>query len=346
MIVTVKPGADADAVRAALAGLGVWAVRYDAPRGGVYLVVEPHSRDVPAGRLLEIDGVADVAVSPSPHPLVDAQSVPAAVGGLAVGPGAPPVVMAGPCSVESREQIGELAELLARCGVQVLRGGGFKPRSSPYAFQGLGGQALSWLRDAADRHGLSVVSEALGEASVPVVAEHSDLIQIGSRNMHSYALLKRVAAEGKPVLLKRGMSATVEEWLLAAEYCLLHGASAVVFCERGVRGFDNRTRNLLDLASVALLANVMRQPVLVDPSHALGRTDLVLPLARAAIAAGASGLLVEVHDEPARAMSDGPQALRPDDLERLVASLDDDRRTRADLAAEGRSRRGPGRDLR
>jgi 3-deoxy-7-phosphoheptulonate synthase len=238
-----------------------------------------------------------------------------------VGGGASPVLMAGPCSVESEAQIEGIARTLAPLGVRLLRGGAYKPRSSPYAFQGHGEVALGWLRRAASAHGMGVVTEAMSPEDVPMVAEMADLIQVGSRNMQNYALLRSIGRSSRPVLLKRGMVATIEEWLLAGEYCLYHGAKAVIFCERGVRGFDPATRNLLDLGAVALLAAVHRQPVVVDPSHAAGRRDLVIPMARAALAAGASGVLVEVHPDPGAALSDGPQAVAPEALAALAHDL-------------------------
>ncbi len=323
MIVTLSPGANPESVLRALAGLGLWAVRFDGGRGSVCLLVASHSADVPPGRIAEIPGVLEVARPSSPHPLVDAQSGPVPFGTLEVGPGRAPVLIAGPCSIESEEQIEALAARVARVGGHALRGGGFKPRTSPYAFRGHGDDALHWIRAAADRHGLAVVSEALGEDSVDVVAEYADVIQIGSRNMHNYALLERAGSCGKPMLLKRGMAATLDEWLLAGEHCLLHGARSVVFCERGVRGFDGSTRNVLDLAGVAILVHVHRQPAIVDPSHALGRRDLVLPLSRAALAAGAAGLLVEIHERPADALSDGPQAVPAEQIDALARVVRD-----------------------
>jgi 3-deoxy-7-phosphoheptulonate synthase len=223
--------------------------------------------------------------------------------------------------VESREQALEVAEQVAAAGAGFLRGGAFKPRTSPYAFAGHGEAALGWLKEAAERFGLGVVTEAVTEADVKVVAERADVLQVGSRSMHSPGLLRAAGRAGRPVLLKRGMSATVEEWLLAAERLLLEGAPGVILCERGVRSFDPTTRNVLDLGAVALLAGVRGLPVIVDPSHAAGRRDLVLPLARAALAAGAAGVLVEVHPRPGEAASDGPQAVRPEELFGLLADV-------------------------
>ncbi len=317
MIVTLQSAADPAAVQRALAERGLWVRRLD---GGdrVCFAVEPHSSSVTREALLGIAGVAAVAEAPSAHPLLDAQPPRVRVGAVEIGAGAPPVWMAGPCSVESEAQIREAAAALAPLGVRFLRGGAFKPRSSPYAFQGHGARALPWLRRAADEHGLAVVTEAMAPEEVPAVAAHADLVQVGSRNMQNFALLRAVGAARRPALLKRGMAATVEEWLLAGEYLLAHGASAVVFCERGLRGFDPATRNLLDLGAVALLAHVHRLPVICDPSHGAGRRELVGPLARAALAAGAHGLLIETHADPGRALSDGPQALRPHEFAALV----------------------------
>ncbi|MDT8437067.1 MAG: 3-deoxy-7-phosphoheptulonate synthase [Gemmatimonadota bacterium] len=321
MIVTLTEGADPGAVRDALTGLGLWVVPLRGRRGPGQFLVRPFSGDVERARVLALPGVEDVLAPASRHPLVDGAPATVRVGGVRLGEGETPVLMAGPCAVESERSIHDAATRVAAAGGRFLRGGAFKPRSSPHDFQGLGTEALRWLREAADAQGLGVVTEAVSEASVEAVAAVADLVQIGSRNMHNSTLLAAAGRAGRPVLVKRGMAATVEEWLLAGEYCLAAGAPAVVFCERGIRSFDDRTRNLLDLASVALLRHVHRVPVIVDPSHALGRRDLVPPLARAAIAAGAAGLLVEVHPDPAHARSDGPQALSFDELALLARAL-------------------------
>lgn len=321
MIVTVKDGFDPAEVKRELVARGLWVERLEGA-AQVHFAVAPYSRAIGREALLAIGGVAAVAALPSAHPRVDAQPARIRIGTVDIGAGAPKVVMAGPCSVESPTQIRELAAALAPLGVKFLRGGAYKPRTSPYSFQGLGAQALGWLRRAADEFGLQVVTEAMGADELPLVAATADLVQVGSRNMQNYALLRSVAATGRPVLLKRGMAATLEEWILAGEYCLHHGAEAVVFCERGVRGFDPSTRNLLDLGAVALLAHVQHAPVIVDPSHGAGRRDLIAPLARAALAAGAAGLLVETHLDPGRALSDGAQSLLPEELRALIGSLD------------------------
>lgn len=287
----------------------------------IQFAIAPCSTHVDRPSLLEIDGIESVTEARSPHPLVERQGATVRVGGRSIGRGAAPVFLAGPCSVESEAQIDRIARQCAAAGASFLRGGAYKPRTSPYSFQGRGEEALRWLRRAADRHGLAVVTEVMGAEQAPAVSEVADLIQIGSRNMHNYALLEQVAAMGRPILLKRGMAATVEEWLLAGEYCLVHGAPSVIFCERGIRSFEPTTRNLLDLNAVAFLSHVAGVPVVVDPSHASGRRDLVPPLARAAMSAGAHGLIVEVHDDPAAALSDGPQAILPKTFRRLVEDV-------------------------
>ncbi len=329
MIIRIESGADSAFVKRELIGRGLWPVQMSGD-GEVYFSIRSHSAAVDPATLRSIRGVSAVVVETSEHPKVDAQPPVVEVAGIriglaqtgpTVGDAAPPVLMAGPCSVESEVQIQASAEAAARAGARFLRGGCFKPRTSPYSFQGHGEKALGWLRHAADSHGLKVVSEALRTEEAGPVAEVADLIQIGSRNMQNFPLLATVGRAGKPVLLKRGMAATVKEWLLAGEHCLASGASAVIFCERGIRGFDPTVRNLIDLGSVALLSHVYHQPVIVDPSHAAGRRDLIEPLSRAALAAGACGLLVETHPDPGNALSDGPQALSFQALADLGRSL-------------------------
>ena len=322
MIVSLREDADPQAVKRELASLGLWIASMErgVGSGGIQFVVAAHSTGVDPSAVAQIQGVGSVSVPIPEHPRIDNQGPQVLVAGHAIG-GNHPTLMCGPCSVESPEQIDAIAARLAPLGVTFLRGGAFKPRSSPYNFQGHGDPALSWMRDAATKYGLRVVTEVLSEHDVTAVAELADLIQIGSRNMQNFALLKRVGHVGKPVLLKRAMSATIDEWLLAAEYLLHHGSSGVVLCERGIRGFDPSTRNLVDLTAVALLANVHRLPVIVDPSHGTGRRDLILPLARAALAAGAAGVMIETHDDPGRALSDGPQALRAEELQYVLQKL-------------------------
>lgn len=240
--------------------------------------------------------------------------------GVEVG-GKQVIMMAGPCSVESPEQIETIAAFVARLGVRVLRGGAFKPRTSPYSFQGLGAKGFEYMRQAADRHNLLVVSEVMDQTQLPLVVEYVDILQVGTRNMQNFNLLKELGKIAKPVLLKRGISATIEEWLLSAEYIMAGGNYNVILCERGIRTFENATRNTLDVSAIPVVHKLSHLPVIADPSQATGRRDHVVPMARAAVAAGADGLLVEVHHDPEKALSDGPQQLFPKQLEELMGEL-------------------------
>ncbi|HXU08999.1 MAG TPA: 3-deoxy-7-phosphoheptulonate synthase, partial [Blastocatellia bacterium] len=239
------------------------------------------------------------------------------VGDAGVG-GLEPVIIAGPCAVESYEQTMSIAELVASAGVTLFRGGAFKPRTSPYSFQGLGEEGLKILRDVRERFGLRIVTEVLDTETADLVEEYADVMQIGARNMQNFSLLRRVGQAKKPVMLKRGMSATLDELLLAAEYIMAEGNYNVILCERGVRTFADHTRNTLDLSIVPAVQHRSHLPIIVDPSHGTGKRHKVIPLARAAIAAGADGIMVEVHDHPEHALSDGPQALLPDMFRQLV----------------------------
>lgn len=323
MWILLTSDADGERVRAALQGLGLWTEWVRGQAGPlVALEVLAHSAEVAREAIAAVPGVADVVDRPSPHPLVDRQAGKAvSVGAVAFGGGAPPVILAGPCSAESRAQVLASAAMVKAAGAKLLRGGAFKPRTSPYGFNGHGRPALEWLREAADAHGLGLVTEVLHESEVPAVAEVADLVQVGSRNMQNFALLQAVAKARRPVLLKRGMAARISEWLLSGEHLLHAGAPAVIFCERGVVGFDPETRNLLDLGAVALLAHVHHQAVVADTSHAAGRRDLIPALSRAAVAAGANGLLLEAHPDPKAALTDGPQALDARALAELAAEI-------------------------
>lgn len=231
------------------------------------------------------------------------------------------VLMAGPCAVESEEQILGIAADLKAMGATVLRGGAFKPRSSPYSFQGLGMRGLELLAEARERTGLAIVTEALDVETASHVAEYADILQVGARNMQNYPLLRKVGRIGKPILLKRGMSATIEELLLAAEYVLAEGNPNVILCERGIRSFDTQTRNLLDLSAIPVVKSLSHLPIIADPSHGTGVRSKVTPMARAAVAAGADGLMVEVHPDPNRALSDGAQSLYPGQFQELVDQI-------------------------
>ncbi|MEW6769889.1 MAG: 3-deoxy-7-phosphoheptulonate synthase [Bacillota bacterium] len=240
-------------------------------------------------------------------------------------------VMAGPCAVESREQLLTAAEQVGAAGATILRGGAFKPRTSPYSFQGLGEEGLKILAEARERFGLKIVTEVMDIRTLPVVAKYADIIQLGTRNMQNFDLLKELGRINKPVLLKRGLSATIEEWLMAAEYILSGGNFDVILCERGIRSFETYTRNTLDLSAVPIVKHLSHLPVVVDPSHGLGRWKFVAPMCRAAIAAGADGLLVEVHPNPAEALCDGAQSLTP---ENFAAMMEDLRRIAAVLGRQ------------
>src|ERR1700675_368244 len=237
--------------------------------------------------------------------------------GVAVGD-SEVVVAAGPCAVESAEQIGEVAERVARAGAKLLRGGAFKPRSSPYSFQGLGEEGLRLLRDAADRNGVLVVSEVMDPSQVEIMLPYVDVMQVGARNMQNYHLLRALGEISKPVLLKRGMSATIEELLLSAEYIMSGGNYNVILCERGIRTFDTYMRNTMDIAAIPVIKQLSHLPVVPDPSHGTGGRDKVAAMARAAVAAGADGLLIEVHENPERALSDGAQSLYPDQFDEVM----------------------------
>ena len=250
-----------------------------------------------------------------PEDRVIALSNGARLGGGAVS------VMAGPCAVESREQLERAAEVVAGVGVRVLRGGAFKPRTSPYSFQGLGEKGLLLLREVADEHGMAVITEVVTPQDVPLVAQHADMLQVGARNMANYSLLNAVGASGRPVLLKRGLGSTIDELLQAAEYILAQGNPDVALCERGIRTFETSTRFTLDINAIPVLKQLTSLPVVVDPSHATGKADLVGPVALAGVAAGADGLLVEVHPNPSEALSDGAQSLDPEAFAELMQSV-------------------------
>jgi 3-deoxy-7-phosphoheptulonate synthase len=229
--------------------------------------------------------------------------------------------MAGPCAVESREQLLETAERVARAGATVLRGGAFKPRSSPYSFQGLAEEGLRIMAEAREKYGLAIITEAIDHESLELVEAYADVIQLGARNMQNFALLRRAGRSNKPVMLKRGPSATIKEWLLAAEYILAEGNSQVILCERGIRSYDDATRNTLDVTAIPLVKRLSHLPVVGDPSHGTGRRALITPMSRATIAAGADGIIVEVHRNPDKAKSDGGQTLFPEQFEDLMTGV-------------------------
>ncbi len=327
MLVVMKHGAsqsEIDAVVRTIEELGYEARPMPgAQRTAVGLV--GNDGRVESSRIEGLPGVAQVIHVTQPYKQVSREWKPentivTIAPGVEVG-GDEVVVMAGPCSVESEEQIVRTAHLVRDAGAACLRGGAFKPRSSPYSFQGLGKEGLKMLAVARRETGLAVVTEAMDEEGADLVAEYGDCIQIGARNMQNYSLLKFVARLGKPVLLKRGPAATISELLLSAEYILAGGNPNVILCERGVRTFDTAVRNMFDLTAVPVVQGLSHLPIVADPSHGTGVRDMVIPMARAAVASGANGILVEVHPNPERALSDGAQSLYPAQFEQLVTEL-------------------------
>lgn len=271
-----------------------------------------------------MEGVREVLRISAPYKLASrafrAEATVVRAGDVRIG-GDEIIVMAGPCSAETEEQVAATAAAVRRAGAKVLRGGAFKPRSSPYAFPGLGEPGLRMLRAAANDNGLLLVSEVMDQSQIELVARYADILQVGARNMQNFTLLRALGQVRKPVLLKRGISATIEEWLLSAEYVLAGGNDDVILCERGIRTFESSTRNTLDLSAIPVVRKLSHLPIIVDPSHGTGRRDHVVPMARAAVAAGADGLLIEVHTNPDAALSDGAQSLFPDQFESLMAEL-------------------------
>ncbi|HEY3628251.1 MAG TPA: 3-deoxy-7-phosphoheptulonate synthase [Terracidiphilus sp.] len=282
--------------------------------------------EIDRGNFEDLSGVADVIRVSKPYKLASRDvkeedtvirfaGTDATIGGRSLA------IVAGPCSIESREQAFAIAEQVAAAGAQFFRGGAYKPRTSPYAFQGLGVEALKIMAEIRERFGLRIITEAIDNETLGLVAEWADVIQIGARNMQNFSLLKHAGRLRKPVLLKRGLSATLDEFLMAAEYILSEGNYEVILCERGVRTFADHTRNTLDLSIVPAVQRLSHLPILVDPSHGTGKRDNVLPMARAAVAAGADGILVEVHHQPDKALSDGPQSIYPDQFERMMREI-------------------------
>ena len=315
---------EVDAVCATITGLGL------EPRpmpGAARTAIGVVGNDGPLdpGRFHGLPGVLEAIPVSAPYKQVSREwrpedTVIALSNGVRIGgPGV--VVMGGPCSVESEAQLMAAAQVVAEAGGVMLRGGAFKPRTSPYAFQGLGEAGLKLMARARDRFGLAVITEAMDAEQARLVADYADVVQIGARNMQNYSLLKVLGELGRPVMLKRGMSATVKEWLLAAEYILAHGNEQVILCARGIRGFDTATRNVLDVGTIALVKQLSHLPVIADPSHATGRRELVVPAARAGVAAGADGVIVETHPKPAEALSDGQQALHPHQFHEMMGQL-------------------------
>ena len=282
------------------------------------------SRQFDTALLEVLDGVQEVHRITEPYKLASRSFKPdntvIHVGDLRIG-GDEVIVMAGPCSAESEDQVESSAAAVKRAGAKVLRGGAFKPRSSPYSFQGLGEEGLRLLKSAADRHNLKLITEVMDISQLELIERYADILQVGARNMQNFTLLRELGRSKVPVMLKRGLSATIEEWLMSAEYILAGGNMNVMLCERGIRTFESYTRNTLDISAIPVVQKLSHLPIIVDPSHGTGKRDKVAPMARAAVAAGADGLIIEVHCDPDHALSDGAQSMFPVQFDRLMAEL-------------------------
>ncbi|GII83683.1 3-deoxy-7-phosphoheptulonate synthase [Sphaerisporangium siamense] len=327
MVIVMSPGAtrqDADGIVTLIAAAGGEAFVSRGVSRTIIGLVGDVTRFATLN-LKSMPGVADVVRISTPYKLVSRENHPerstVRVGGVPIGPGTLTLI-AGPCAVETPEQTLEAALMARAAGAGLLRGGAYKPRTSPYAFQGLGEAGLRILADVRAETGLPIVTEVVDAHDVDLVASYADMLQVGTRNAQNFGLLQAVGAAGRPVMLKRGMSATIEEWLMAAEYIAQRGNLDIVLCERGIRTFETATRNTLDVSAVPVAQRLSHLPVIVDPSHSGGRRDLVMPLSRAAIAAGADGVIIDVHPHPERALCDGPQALVREDLEELATVID------------------------
>jgi 3-deoxy-7-phosphoheptulonate synthase len=327
MLIVMRHGADEAEIRQVVATIEEmgYQARPMPGRQRVSIGLVGNDGRVDGSRLAALPGVQEILHVTKPYKQVSREWKPDSTivrlpGGLSVG-GDDVVIMAGPCSVESERQILDAARVVREAGATVLRAGAFKPRSSPYSFQGLGAAGLRLLARAREETGLLIVTEAMDAEGLDQVIEVADIVQLGARNMQNYSLLKRAGRCGKPVLLKRGIAATIQELLLSAEYILAEGNSQVILCERGIRGFDPVTRNIFDLSAIPVVHGLSHLPIIADPSHGTGHRDMVIPMARAAIAAGADGLLVEVHPNPDRALSDGAQSLYPEQFERMMKEV-------------------------
>jgi 3-deoxy-7-phosphoheptulonate synthase len=328
MLVVMKPQATAEEIQAVCGQIQAMGFRAHPMPGAqrTAIGITGNSGAVDQGDLEELSGVAEVIRVSKPYKLVSRDvkqedtvirfpGTNASIGGRELA------VIGGPCSIESREQAFTVAEQIAHAGAQFFRGGAYKPRTSPYAFQGMGEDGLKIMAEIRDRFGLRIVTEALDNESLDLVAEYADVIQIGARNMQNFSLLKRAGRTRKPVLVKRGMSATLDELLMSAEYVMSEGNYQVILCERGVRTFADHTRNTLDLSIVPAAQRLSHLPIIVDPSHGTGKRNMVLPLARAAVAVGADGLMIEVHHQPDKALSDGAQSMYPDQFVELMDEI-------------------------
>lgn len=328
-IIVLKPGASEDAVRHLVKKLESKGLRANVSRGTERTIVgvigdtsKVTEEEEDAIRVMT--GVEEVMRIIKPYKLASrefrSENTVIDISGKLVGGKRIPVI-AGPCSVENQEMMINVAVEVKKAGASFIRGGAYKPRTSPYAFQGLGEEGLKYLADAREKTGLPIVTEIMDPRDLDVMVKYADVIQIGARNMQNFRLLLEVGSVNKPVLLKRGLSSTIKEWLMSAEYIMSKGNHQVILCERGIRTFETATRNTLDLSAVPVLKQLTHLPVIVDPSHGVGKWDLVAPMSKAAVAAGADGLLIEVHPNPEDAMSDGEQSLKPDDFKKLMDEL-------------------------
>jgi len=326
MVIVMKPDATREEIDRVIAKLSEMGFGTHPIYGVLKTVIGAigDKRGVDERELKVLPGVEDVIKITEPYKLASRTFRPentiVEIGDVRIG-GDTVVIMAGPCSVESEEQIFKIAEIVKKSGAKILRGGAFKPRTSPYSFQGLGEKALKLMRRAADEYGLFVVTEVMDTRQVGIVEEFSDILQIGARNSQNFTLLREVGKTRKPVLLKRGMAETIEELLMSAEYVMSEGNEHVILCERGIRTFESYTRNTLDISAIPVIHKLSHLPIIVDPSHGTGIRDKVIPMARAAIAAGADGLIVEVHHNPEIALSDGAQSLYPDQFARMMKEI-------------------------
>jgi 3-deoxy-7-phosphoheptulonate synthase len=325
MVVVMKERATQEQIEQVVARLVDMGMDVHRSTGATRTVLGVVGQGRPDAALIELlEGVHEVLRISEPYKLASRTFKPentvVTVGDVRIG-GDEVIVMAGPCSAENETQVRTTAAAVKRAGAKIFRGGAFKPRSSPYSFQGLGKEGLMLLRSACDAEGLYLVSEVMDASQIDVMRPLVDMFQVGARNMQNFTLLRELGRERKPVLLKRGISATLEEWLLSAEYVLAGGNSDVILCERGIRTFETATRNTLDIGAIPIVQKLSHLPVIVDPSHAIGRRDKVAPVARAAVAVGADGLLIEVHCDPDHALSDGAQSMFPAQFDRLMAEL-------------------------
>src|SRR5881396_1925406 len=325
MVVVMEERASEDQIEQVVARLVEMGMDVHRSTGVTRTVLGAVGQGRPDAGLIEVlEGVHEVVRISEPYKLASRTFKPdntvVTVGDVRIG-GDEVIVMAGPCSAENEQQVRTTAAAVRRAGAKIFRGGAFKPRSSPYSFQGLGEEGLRLLRDAATAENLKLVTEVMDLSQIEVIDKYCDIFQVGARNMQNFTLLRELGHVRKPVLLKRGISATIEEWLLSAEYVLSGGNTEVILCERGIRTFETYTRNTLDIAAIPIVQKLSHLPIIVDPSHATGRRDKVAPMARAAVAAGADGLLIEVHCDPDHALSDGAQSMFPNQFDRLMAEL-------------------------